>query len=68
MPISVNGETIALPSTTANISDLLQHLALAGDSWRAVVVNGHVIPKAQYNQFALLPHARVEIVTPMQGG
>jgi sulfur carrier protein len=34
----------------------------------AVAVDGEVVPRAQWQSFALEEHARVEVLTAMQGG
>jgi sulfur carrier protein len=34
----------------------------------AVAVDGEVVPRAQWGSFALVEHARVEVLTAMQGG
>lgn len=34
----------------------------------AVAVDGEVVPRAQWGSFALAEHARVEVLTAMQGG
>jgi sulfur carrier protein len=34
----------------------------------AVAVDGEVVPRAQWPSFALPEHARVEVLTAMQGG
>jgi sulfur carrier protein len=34
----------------------------------AVAVDGEVVPRAQWSSFALAAHARVEVLTAMQGG
>ncbi len=34
----------------------------------AVAVDGEVVPRAQWQSFALAEHARVEVLTAMQGG
>lgn len=34
----------------------------------AVAVDGEVVPRAEWGSFALAEHARVEVLTAMQGG
>jgi sulfur carrier protein len=34
----------------------------------AVAVDGEVVPRAQWESFVLQEHARVEVLTAMQGG
>jgi sulfur carrier protein len=34
----------------------------------AVAVDGEVVPRAQWREFSLREHARVEVLTAMQGG
>jgi sulfur carrier protein len=34
----------------------------------AVAVDGEVVPRAQWDSFVLREHARVEVLTAMQGG
>ena len=54
------GETVAA---------VLARLDLALDARGvAVAVDGEVVPRAQWSSFALGEHARVEVLTAMQGG
>ncbi|HTA36892.1 MAG TPA: sulfur carrier protein ThiS [Solirubrobacteraceae bacterium] len=54
------GETVAA---------VLARLDLALDARGvAVAVDGEVVPRAQWQSFALAEHARVEVLTAMQGG
>jgi sulfur carrier protein len=66
--IRVNGE----PSTVRpdeTLTELLGRLGLAGaPRGVAVAVDGEVVPRAQWETFALLEGARVEILSAMQGG
>jgi sulfur carrier protein len=34
----------------------------------AVAVDGEIVPRARWESFALAEHARVEVLTAMQGG
>jgi sulfur carrier protein len=34
----------------------------------AVAVDGEVVPRAQWSSFTLAEHARIEVLTAMQGG
>jgi sulfur carrier protein len=54
------GETVAVA---------LARVGLAVDARGvAVAVDGEVVPRAQWQSFALAEHARVEVLTAMQGG
>ncbi len=54
------GETVAA---------VLARLDLALDARGvAVAVDGEVVPRAQWSSFTLAEHARVEVLTAMQGG
>ena len=54
------GETVAA---------VLERLELAPDARGvAVAVDGEVVPRAQWGSFTLAEHARIEVLTAMQGG
>lgn len=54
------GETVAAVLSRLDIA-----LAARGV---AVAVDGEVVPRAQWSTFAIGEHARVEVLTAMQGG
>jgi sulfur carrier protein len=52
-----------------SIAAVLARLDLAPDARGvAVAVDGEVVPRARWDSFALPEHARVEVLTAMQGG
>jgi sulfur carrier protein len=67
MHVIVNGQAHELDAENTSLFDLLQTLGL-NSSWQAVVVDAELIPKSQHVTFELTDGARVEVVTPMQGG
>ncbi|HMD52061.1 MAG TPA: sulfur carrier protein ThiS [Solirubrobacteraceae bacterium] len=66
--ISLNGQRSDLrPGET--VAGALARLGLDGGARGvAVAVDGEVVPRAQWESFALSPDARVEVLTAMQGG
>jgi sulfur carrier protein len=54
------GETVAAALTRLNLT--------ADARGVAVAVDGEVVPRARWESFALDDHARVEVLTAMQGG
>lgn len=51
------------------VVDVLQRLGLDADARGvAVAIDGEVIPRAAWETHALIPDARVEVLTAMQGG
>ncbi len=66
--IRVNGE----PSTVAAGDPLIAVLAALGvepdTRGIAVAVDGEIVPRAQWGEFAVADGARVEVLTAMQGG
>jgi sulfur carrier protein len=51
------------------VAAVLARVGLALDARGvAVAVDGEVVPRAQWQSFALAEHARVEVLTAMQGG
>jgi sulfur carrier protein len=52
-----------------SIAAVLARLEVAPDARGvAVAVDGEVVPRARWASFALPDHARVEVLTAMQGG
>jgi sulfur carrier protein len=52
-----------------SVADALGRLDVPSDARGvAVAVDGEVIPRAQWDSFLLEQHARVEVLTAMQGG
>jgi sulfur carrier protein len=66
--ISLNGEeSDVAPGET--VAAALARLELSPQARGvAVAVDGEVVPRAQWHSFALAEHARVEVLTAMQGG
>ncbi len=66
--ILLNGETANLqPGET--IAGVLGGLGLTAQARGvAVAVNGEVVPRSDWETFALAAGARVEVLTAMQGG
>jgi sulfur carrier protein len=66
--IVVNGERAATrPGQTP--ADVLSELGLTVTARGvAIAVNGEVVPRADWETFALPHDARVEVLTAMQGG
>jgi sulfur carrier protein len=54
------GATVAAALVSLGIADEARGVAVA--------VDGEVVPRAQWGSFALREHARVEVLTAMQGG
>lgn len=54
------GETVAAVLARLDLSPAARGVAVA--------VDGEVVPRAEWDSFALGEHARVEVVTAMQGG
>jgi sulfur carrier protein len=51
------------------VSAILRHMGLDPDARGvAVAVDGEVVPRAQWDSFALPEDARVEVLGAMQGG
>ncbi len=54
------GETVAAVLARLELSPQARGVAVA--------VDGEVVPRAQWRSFAIAEHARVEVLTAMQGG
>jgi sulfur carrier protein len=66
--ISVNGQDCDMHAGET-VAAALARLELSPDSRGvAVAVDGEVVPRAQWQSFTLGEHARVEVLTAMQGG
>jgi sulfur carrier protein len=66
--IRLNGEEADVPAGET-LAAVLARLELSPEARGvAVAVDGEVVPRAQWRSFALAEHARVEVVTAMQGG
>jgi sulfur carrier protein len=66
--ITLNGQSsqVAAGETVAAV---LERLGLEGDARGvAVAVDGQVVPRTEWRTFTLPEHARVEVLTAMQGG
>jgi sulfur carrier protein len=64
--IIVNGEPRAVRAST--VAALLDELGVQGERGVAVAVNAEVVPRAEWERFALPEAAKVEILNAMQGG
>jgi sulfur carrier protein len=66
--IRVNGEQSDV-SAGQTVAAALARLDLSLDARGvAVAVDGEVVPRAQWSSFVLGEHARIEVLTAMQGG
>lgn len=66
--IVLNGKDADVPAGET-VATVLARLDLSPDARGvAVAVDGEVVPRAQWGSFALTEHARVEVLTAMQGG
>jgi sulfur carrier protein len=66
--IKLNGQDCELQAG-ATVASVLARLELSPEARGvAVAVDGEVVPRAQWSSFALGDHARVEVLTAMQGG
>lgn len=66
--IRLNGEDSDVRAGET-VAAVLARLDLALDARGvAVAVDGEVVPRARWQSFALDEHARVEVLTAMQGG
>jgi sulfur carrier protein len=66
--IRVNGEDSDV-SPGETVASVLARLELSPEARGvAVAVDGEVVPRAEWRSFALAEHARVEVLTAMQGG
>jgi sulfur carrier protein len=54
------GETVAAALARLELSPEARGVAVA--------VDGEIVPRAEWRSFALAEHARVEVLTAMQGG
>jgi sulfur carrier protein len=66
--VIVNGQSAEIqPGQT--VASVLDHLGLPLDARGvAVAVDGEVVPRTEWQTFALEGDARVEVLTAMQGG
>jgi sulfur carrier protein len=66
--IRLNGEDSDV-SAGETVAAVLARLELSPEAHGvAVAVDGEVVPRAEWGSFALAEHARVEVLTAMQGG
>ena len=66
--IFLNGQDSDL-SAGQTLADVLARLGLERDARGvAVAIDGEVVPRAAWATFPLPEHARVEVLTAMQGG
>lgn len=64
--IFLNGEAHQLPQGTT-IAELVRSVSGSARG-SAVVVDGAVVPRGQWEQLTLAPDQRVELITAVQGG
>ncbi len=65
--IRVNGRS--LPLDVSRLSDLLEEMGFEKSATGiAVALNGHVVPRAEWDRTALAADDAVEIVGAVQGG
>jgi sulfur carrier protein len=66
--IRLNGEESDVPPGET-VAAVLARLDLSPEARGvAVAVDGEVVPRTEWGSFALADHARVEVLTAMQGG
>jgi sulfur carrier protein len=66
--IVLNGEPVDIPAGECLLV-ALERLGLNGESRGvAAAVDGEVVPRERWGAFAVHEHARVEVLTAMQGG
>jgi sulfur carrier protein len=66
--IRLNGHDSDVPAGES-VAEALGRLDVPSDARGvAVAVDGEVVPRAQWDSFVLQEHARVEVLTAMQGG
>jgi sulfur carrier protein len=66
--ILLNGQSADLQAGES-VAGILRHMGLDPDARGvAVAVDGEVVPRAQWDSFALAEDARVEVLSAMQGG
>jgi sulfur carrier protein len=66
--ITLNGQSSKV-AAGATVAAVLEGLSIEGDARGvAVAVDGQVVPRAEWRTFTLPEHARVEVLTAMQGG
>lgn len=66
--IRLNGRDADVPPGET-VAGVLARLDLSPEARGvAVAVDGEVVPRAEWGSFALSEHARVEVLTAMQGG
>ena len=66
--IIVNGQSSDVPAGET-VAGVLARMGLAeGARGVAVAVDGEVVPRADWGSHALGEHARIEVLTAMQGG
>jgi sulfur carrier protein len=66
--IIINGEPSAAVAPGATIAQLLDGLDVDGERGVAVAVDAEVIPRGEWETFAVADGARVEVLIAVQGG
>jgi sulfur carrier protein len=67
--VVLNGLGCELPAREQTVASALGRLGVALDARGvAVAVDGEVVPRSQWQSFALADGAHVEVLTAMQGG
>lgn len=67
MRIIVNGQPHELDDAHESLEAALMQLPPLSP-WHVVVVNAQIVPRGEHAAYVLPHNARVEIVSPMQGG
>ena len=66
--IIINGEPSDAVAPGATIAQLLDGLDVDGERGVAVAVDAEVIPRGEWEAFAIADGARVEVLIAVQGG
>jgi sulfur carrier protein len=66
--IIINGEPSDAVAPGATIAQLLDGLDVDGERGVAVAVDAEVIPRGEWETFAVADEARVEVLVAVQGG
>jgi sulfur carrier protein len=65
--LMINGQVTHIDKPTPTVTALLAYLNRPANGI-AVAVDGHVVPKSQWDVTTLKDGERIEIVAPFQGG
>ena len=67
MTIYINNKEQELP-TQARITDALESLNITTQKGIAVAINNNVVPRAEWNAYALQPEDKMTLIKATQGG